>query len=420
MYLASVDPFAERIAHVDIDAFFVEVERLRRPDLVARPVLIGGDGPRSVVAAASYEARAAGAHSAMPMGQAKRLCPGAVVIPPDHREYRRLSEQVMEVLESFTPRCEPISVDEAFLDIGGLGRAYAEPREVGEAIRTAIREGPGLPASVGLATSKFVAKMASRSAKPDGLVVVAAGAEIEFLHPHPVRALWGVGEVTLARLEELGVGTVGDLASFPRDTLVRRLGASAGGSLWDLASVVDAREVEAPVAAKSVSVEETYPVDLVGHHSIDRALLELADRLASRLRRQDLLASTVQVKVRFSDFTTLTRAHTLDRPTLTARDLLAEGRRLLDGVAGEGVAVRLLGMGAAAVVPADAPRQLGFGDDGWEAVEEAVERARERFGPRAVSRARIAPGDVESPDAQEDGLGILGMRSSPETPHAPR
>lgn len=415
-----MEPFAERIAHVDIDAFFVEVERLRRPDLVGRPVLIGGDGPRSVVAAASYEARAAGAHSAMPMGQARRLCAGAVVVPPDHREYRRLSELVMAVLESFTPRCEPISVDEAFLDIGGLRRSYAEPREVGEAIRTAIRDGVGLPASVGLATSKFVAKMASRAAKPDGLVVVAAGGEIEFLHPHPVRALWGVGEVTLARLEELGIETVGDLAAFPRDTLVRRLGASAGGSLWDLASGVDARVVEAPPTARSVSVEETYPADLVDDDSIDRAMLDLADRLASRLRRQGLLASTVQVKVRFSDFTTLTRAHTLERPTATSRGLLAEGRRLLDGVAGKGAAVRLLGIGAASVVPSDAPRQLGFGDDGWEAVEDAVEAARERFGPRAVTRARLADGDAESPDAQEDGLGILGVRSSPETPHAPR
>jgi DNA polymerase IV len=414
-----MDAFAERIAHVDIDAFFVEVERLRRPELIGRAVLIGGSGPRSVVAAASYEARRAGAASAMPMAQAKRLCPHAAVLPADHGEYRRVSGDLMAVLESFSPRCEQISVDEAFVDVAGLRRVYREPKEVGEAMRAQVRDRVGLPASVGMATSKLVAKMASRAAKPDGLVTVAAGEELAFLHPHPVGALWGVGEATLARLEELGVRTVGDVAALPRSTLVRRLGASAGGSLWDMAAGKAQDEVGGAPATRSVSVEETYPVDLEGRDSIDRALLELADRLASRLRRHGFVAGTVQTKVRFEDFTTLTRSITLDRPTATAHDLLAAARRLVDAAMG-GTArpVRLLGIGTTGLVEADAPRQLGLGEDGWEAIEDAVDQARARFGESAVSRARLL-GEGDGPDAEEVGPGILGERPRRETPHAP-
>lgn len=386
--LTTMDGFAERIAHVDMDAFFVEVERLRRPELVGRPVLIGGTGPRSVVAAASYEARQRGARSAMPMAHATRLCPAAVVVSPDHTEYRHWSRQVFEVLETFTPRCEPVSVDEAFLDIGGLRRHFLSPDEVGEGMRTALRETIGLPASVGIASTKLVAKMASRAAKPDGLFIVRAGDELSFLHPQPVRDLWGVGEATHARLEELGIKTIGDLAAFPRATLQRRLG-SVGAGLWDLANGIDDREVDTDIVTKSISVEETYTVDLTEDSERDRALVAHADNLARAMRKAAMVASTVTVKIRFGDFTTLTRSRTMDRPVGSSADILEISRDLVASAGIDGRGVRLLGIAATGLSDAAAPRQLGLEDTGWELVDEAVDQARERFGKSAVTRGSL-------------------------------
>ncbi|HUG74536.1 MAG TPA: DNA polymerase IV, partial [Acidimicrobiia bacterium] len=353
--------FPEPILHVDADSFFVAVERLRRPELRDRPVLVGGDGPRSVVAAASYEARRHGARSAMPMAMAKRLCPRAVVVAPDHGEYRRVSEALMAVLGEVTSRLEPISIDEAFLDLGGIdesGGAVA----VAERLRRSVQERVGVTVSVGIAATKLVAKMASRDAKPDGLLLVPAGTEADFMHPKPVRALWGVGEATLARLEELGVRTIGDLAGFPRATLVRRLGEGLGGALWDRAHAVDDREVEADIGVRSISVEETYPVDLLGDDAVDRALLAHAAELTRRLREAGVAAGTITVKVRFGDFTTVSRSHTPTRPVVGTTEVLDEARRLLAAVDRRGQGVRLLGIAGSALVPADTPRQLALGE----------------------------------------------------------
>jgi len=379
-----------------MDAFFVEVERLARPELRGKAVVVGGAGPRGVVASASYEARSRGVSSGMPMGQARRLCPHAVVVPPSHGDYSRVSDCVFEVIEGFTPRVEVMSVDEAFIDIAGLRLLHAGPLAVAEAIRAEIMREVGIPASIGLATTKLLAKMASRDAKPDGIRIVAAGTEQEYLRSKPVRALWGVGEATYARLEELGVVTVGDLAAFPRSTLVRRLGDALGGHLWDLASGRDDREVLPAGEARSISVERTYDTDLRDPGRLRRELLAHADRLASRLRRAGLVAATVQLKVRYDDFTTITRSHTFDQPVSTGRDFYRAALALLDRTAAGTRPVRLLGIGTDGLVPAAEPRQMDLAPRSWEDLEEVVEEVRGRFGRDAVARARLldeSPGD---------------------------
>jgi DNA polymerase-4 len=381
-----------------MDAFFVEVERLRRPELAGKAVVVGGAGPRGVVAAASYEARRHGVHSAMPAGQARRLCPHAVFLPPDHAAYREASKEVFEVIGSFTAHVEPLSVDEAFLDIGGLRLHYPSPAAAGEELRSRLREQTRLPASVGIATTKFVAKLASEAAKPDGLLVVPAGAELEFLHPLPVRALWGVGEATHARLEELGVATVGDVAALPRSLLERRLGSAVGGHLHDLAGGIDEREVEAGEGAKSISTEHTYGEDLVDDAAVEREVLRHAHHLAQRLRDAGTAARTVTLKVRFSDFSTVTRSETLGNAVDTAHDLYEIGRRLLARARPPRRPVRLLGLGGTGLEPSGEPRQLDLDPRPWEDLEGALDRIRGRFGSDAVGPARLSRPPRE-PDA---------------------
>jgi DNA polymerase-4 len=383
-----VDPFAAGIAHVDMDAFFVEVERRRRPELRGRAVIVGGTGPRSVVASASYEARHRGVHSAMPIVHARRLCPHAVVVPPDHDAYGAASDEVFAVLAGITAVVEAVSVDEAFLDLSGLRRHYPDPEAVGQRIRAEIRARLGLPCSVGLAPTKLVAKMASRDAKPDGLLLVPAAEALDYLQRKPVRALWGVGEATHARLEELGVVTVGDLAAIPAEVLVRRLGAALGGHLADLAAGRDERPVTPGADVRSISVEETYERDLTAPDRIRAELLDLADRLAARLHREAYLTMTVQLKVRYPDFTTLTRSHTFREPVSSAHDLLRAALDLLGRTDAGAIPVRLLGLGATGLIEESAPRQLGFDATPWDEVERAVAEVRDRFGRGALDRAR--------------------------------
>jgi DNA polymerase-4 len=351
----------------------VEVERLHRPELRGRAVVVGGIGGRGVVASASYEARRRGVRSAMPTAHARRMCPHAVFLPPDHEAYQGASRRVFAVLRSFTPIVEALSVDEAFLDVSGLRRSEV-----------------GLPASVGLATSKLIAKLASEQAKPDGMLVVEAGRETGFLHPLPVRALWGVGEVTHARLEELGVVTVGDLAALPRAALERRLGATSGGALWDLAHARDGRPVEATERARSISVEHTYERDLVDAGAVEAELLRHAHRLAARLRDAGVAAHTVTLKVRFADFATVTRSETSEIPLDTAHALYGAAQRLLDRCDVCGRAIRLVGLGGSGLAAGAAPRQLELERGGWEEVEGALDRIRGRYGEEAIVPARLA------------------------------
>ncbi len=387
--------FAEPILHVDMDAFFVEVERLRDASLLGKPVVVGGLGTRGVVATASYEARRYGVHSAMPMVQARKLCPHGVFMPSDHAAYTARSAEVFEILESFTPLVEGLSVDEAFLDVSGLRLHYTEPRDVAEAIRARLRSELGLPASVGVATTKLIAKLASEDAKPDGVFVVVAGRELEYLHPLPVRRLWGVGEATHAALEGLGVVTIGDVADLGLDVLVRRLGSGLGHHLYGLATGDDARQVNTEAEAKSISVEVTYERDLVATDDIERELLAHCERLGRRLRSAGWAARTLTLKVRFDDFSTITRSHTVAAPIDATHDLWTVTQQLVERARLAGRPVRLLGVGGAALVRRAEPRQASLDPLSSAALTDAADALRLRFGPDVVRPARLA----ERPDA---------------------
>ncbi len=396
-YRRRMSGFAERIAHLDMDAFFVEVERRRRPDLIGKAVLVGGAGDRGVVASASYEARRRGVRSGMPMVHARRLVPHGTVVPPNHSAYREVSDRVFEILETFTPSIEQVSVDEAFLDIGGLRLHYESPSVCAEAMRSAIRAELSLPSSVGIATTRLLAKMASRDAKPDGVLVVEAGTELDYLHPQPVESLWGVGEATRARIEELGIKTVGEMAAFPRETLVRRLGDSLGNMLWNLAHARDDTARTDTSSARSISVEATYETDLADLDAMNRELLAHADKLSSRLRRAGFVASTITLKVRYPDFTTVSRSHTFSAPVSTSAEINEVSCRLLGRTAAHRRGVRLLGIGAWGLVNVDQPRQLGFESGAWEEIDEAVEEVRSRFGSEAIRRARLLRSEDPEP-----------------------
>src|SRR6188472_2082324 len=308
------------ILHVDMDAFFVSVELRRRPELRGKPVVVGGTGPRGVVAAASYEARQFGVHSALPSAVARRRCPHAVFLPGDHALYREVSTQVRTIFDRYTPLVEPLALDEAFLDVSGATRLFGDGTLIAARIRDDVRHELELACSVGVAPNKFLAKLASVVAKPRatpqrvipgrGVVEVVPGHELEFLRPLPVTRLWGVGPATFSRLERLGVRTVGDLADLDTRTLRGVLGASQAAHLHALAWGRDTRPVETDREAKSIGHEETYPRDLVEPADLERELVRLADAVAARLRRQGVAARTANLKVRFAGFTTITRSVT--------------------------------------------------------------------------------------------------------------
>jgi DNA polymerase IV len=384
--------WTEPILHVDLDAFFVEAERLRNPDLVGKPVAVGGKGGRGVIASASYEARAHGVRSAQPTATALRLCRDLIVVPPSHGRYGELSARVFEIFRLFTPFVEGLSVDEAFLDVSGLRRHFATPVEVAVRVRKEIRGSLGLPASVGIASSKFMAKLASEAAKPDGYRHIPEETELEFLHALPVEALWGVGPATLAGLQRLGVVTIGDLAELPEPAVLGSLGPTQGRHLLDLARGIDHRPVTPDIEAKSISVEETYERDLEGSEVIEAALLAHSQRLADRLRRSGLAARTVTLKVRFADFSTVTRSVTSGGAVDSPRDVYMTATELLSQVDIEGP-VRLLGLGGSGLEPGGDPRQLPMGaEENWARVSDAVAGVRERFGEHSVEPARLLGG----------------------------
>ena len=384
---------SEPILHVDMDAFFVEVERLDDPGLRGRPAVVGGDGRRGVVASASYEARAFGVRSAMPMSEARRRCPGLAVIPARHERYGEASEAVFAVFHSFTPLVEGLSLDEAFLDIGGMRRRYPDSRTAAEDIRSRIRAELDLPASVGAASSLYLAKLASGRAKPDGVYIVKAGCELAFLHGLDVKELWGVGAATRRRLGEMGVETVEELSRIPAALLQRRLGKAAGAHLHRLANGVDERAVTPRRAAKSVSAEQTYGEDLAGEEVLRAELLRRAEQVAWRLRRAGMTARTISIKVRFSDFETITRSETLAAPTDAARNIYQACCRLLDRAGAAGRPVRLLGAAAGGLAPGGGQRRLAVEGARWDDAADAVDAVRAKFGRRAVGPARLCTPD---------------------------
>lgn len=381
--------WSEPILHVDMDSFFVEVERLSREDLRDRPVAVGGTGSRGVIASASYEARRAGVRSAQPTSVARRLCPELIVVSPSHGKYGELSGRVFEVFNSFTPRVEGLSLDEAFLDISGLRHHYESPVEVGQAIRSKLRSDIGLPSSVGVASTKFVAKLASKAAKPDGLRHIDSAWQQEFLHALPVDELWGVGPATLAGLRRLGIGTVGDLAALPESTVSAALGPSQGAHLHCLANGIDPRSVEPAAETKQISVEETYNHDLDGRHLVESALLAHAQRLAMRLRQASVRPRTISLKVRYDDFTTVTRSRTRSEGIDGSRDIFKIAKELLSDVPAVRP-VRLLGLAGSSFETVTGGAQLLLDDDdSWSRVSRVVGDVEDRFGPASIEPARL-------------------------------
>jgi DNA polymerase-4 len=384
-----------------MDAFYASVELRERPDLKGKPVIVGGGGNRGVVLSATYEARTHGVRSAMPMSRARRLCPQAVVLEPRHGAYSEASHGVMEVFRSVTPLVEPLSLDEAFLDVRGAARRFGSPRLVAEWIRATVEDEQGITCSVGVATTKFVAKLASAHCKPDGLLVVPADGVVAFLHPLPVAALWGVGEKTEEVLSRLGLRTVGDLAQTPVGTLQRALGQAAGAHLAALAWGRDDRRVTPHEPEKSVGAEETFGHDVDDPEVVRRELLRLSERTAARLRAQGMVGRTVSVKIRFADFTTITRARTLPEATDVARVVYDTAVGLYDALGLERARLRLVGVRVEQLKDvAQQPRQLLLGekDHGWREAEQAVDRAARRFGAGAVRPAALVRGrDEEDP-----------------------
>lgn len=395
-----------------MDAFFAAAEQAAKPSLRGKPVVVGGLGPRGVVATASYEARRFGVHSAMPMAQARRLAPNAAYLVPRFSLYRTVSEQVMELLGQLSPLVEPLSLDEAFVDLeaGGVADDTVSAREVGERLRVRIRAVTGLSGSVGLAGSKMLAKIASEQAKPDGLTLIKPGTERELLAPMSVRILPGVGPATGDHLRRAGMTTVADLASAGEDELVRLLGKAHGVSLYRMARGIDVRPVVAERDAKSVSVEDTFDVDLHDRVRVRTEVERLAERCVQRLRAAGRSGRTVVLKVRRFDFSTLTRSETLRGPTDDAGVVREAAARLLEGVDTTG-GVRLLGVGVTGLAD--------FTQEDLFAQAAAAQAARIADVPGADERAAevpageglagavdVADGDVsEAEEAAEDGAG---------------
>jgi DNA polymerase-4 len=379
------------ILHVDMDAFYASATLLSHPELVGTPVIIGG-GNRGVVLSATYEARRFGVASAMPMTRARRLCPQATVLAPDHRLYAAISAAVMETFRAVTPDIEPLSLDEAFLDVAGAVRRLGSPAAIGAQIRDTVHDEQGITCSVGVASTKFVAKIASGLAKPDGMVVVPRDEVIPFVQQLPVGALWGVGEKTEEQLLRLGLRTVADIAHTPLPTLVRGLGEATGNHLHQLAWGRDPRSVQREHREKSIGADETFEYDIDDPREIHRHLLKLSDRVAARLRGARMTGRTVSIKVRFSDFTTITRARTLREPTDTSREIYETATSLFDALGLQRARIRLVGVRMEKLVAVEAaPIQgmLGEADHGWREADRAVDRASARFGAGSVRPASL-------------------------------
>jgi len=394
----SVDDTGCTMLHIDMDAFYASVELIDRPELRGRPVIVGGGGGRSVVLSATYEARREGVHSAMPMGRARRLCPQAVVIEPDHQRYADVSRGVMEIFRSITPLVEPLSLDEAFLDVSGAIRRIGPPTLIAELIRDRVADEQLINGSVGIAATKFVAKLASSQAKPDGVLVVPRDQTVVFLHALPVGALWGVGERTEEALRRLGLINVADIAHTPLDTLRRALGAATGSHLHELAWGRDPRPVVPERADKSIGAEETFRTDIDDPQVIQRELLRLSERVAARLRAAGVLGRTVVVKIRFADFSTITRSRTLPEHTDVARVVHATALDLYARLGLDRARLRLVGVRLEGLIDASAGHhQLALDErpQGWREAEQAMDRAGARFGPGAVKPASLVT-DPES------------------------
>ncbi|MTD54139.1 DNA polymerase IV [Amycolatopsis pithecellobii] len=386
------------LLHVDMDAFFAAVELRTRPELADKPVIVAGSGPRSVVTSANYPAREFGVHAAMPASVARRLCPHAVFLPPTHGLYGEVSRGVMAIFRELTPLVEPMSLDEAFLDVSGaLRRLKATPVELAELVRERVRAEHGITCSVGVAGVKFVAKLASGMAKPDGVVVVPVAETLAFLHPLPISALWGVGKRTEESLRRLGLTTIAEVAAAPLPRLRRAVGNAAAEHLHALANGRDDRAVVTDSPDKSIGAEHTFDTDQRDRRLLERELLRLSERVAASLRSRQVRGRTVSIKVRFADFRTITRARTLASATDVARVIHSTAVALLTEAV-SGAEIRLLGVRVEGLSGADTPEQLAFEAGGarWRDAEVAADVARSKFGAAAIRPASLlAPGPAE-------------------------
>ncbi|MFT4229916.1 MAG: DNA polymerase IV [Microbacterium sp.] len=396
------------ILHVDMDAFYASVEVLDDPGLAGKPVIVGAPEGRGVVSSATYEARRLGVRSAMPVARALRLCPTAIVVAPRFDRYLAKSAEAMRIFRDVTPLVEPLSIDEAFLDVRGARRLLGTPGRIAADLRRRIRDETGLTASVGVAATKHVAKMASTISKPDGLLVVAGPDTQAFLAARSVRSLWGIGPQSAQALESRGIHTVADVLQAPRPVLDRVLGAAMADRVWRLSRGIDAREVEPERASKSIGHEETFHVDIADPAILRAELLRLADRVGARLRAGSWEARTVAIKVRFSDFSTVTRSQTLAEPTDLGQRIAAAARALLDTLDLR-QAVRLVGVRAENLVPAGGGGVALWDDDAdWRRIEGALDDATARFGRGAVTRAAFIKGDRD--------IGALPSNPAPSRP----
>ncbi|MEO6199527.1 MAG: DNA polymerase IV [Cryobacterium sp.] len=383
-----VDDSSATTLHIDLDAFFASVELLDHPELVDKPVIVGHRSGRSVVTAANYVARRYGVNSAMPMALALRRCPSAIVLEPHMGRYRDYSERVMRIFADATPLVEPLGIDEAFLDVAGARRLHGSPAEIGAWIRGRVESETGLTCSVGAASTKFVAKLASGRAKPNGLLVIPADDTIAFLHPLPVGALWGVGAATEQTLLRLGLTRIGDIADTPLSVLQSSLGDAGGRKLHDLSWGRDPRAVTSEREEKSIGHEVTFEHDVTDVAHLRSEILRQADAVAARLRGAGLVGRTVVLKLRYADFSTVTRSRTLPEATSVGRRIYDEAVAVFDTLAASGIRVRLIGVRVEQLGAGDG-QGLGLWDpdDDWREAELAVDSVAARFGRGAVKPA---------------------------------
>jgi DNA polymerase IV len=384
---AGVDDSTATILHADLDAFFASVELLERPDLRGLPVIVAHDGARSVVTAATYEARKFGVNSAMPLAIAKRRCPQAIILEPHFDRYQHYSRVVFSIFDDLTPKVERLGIDEAFLDVAGAGKVIGSPIEVATLLRQRVRAETGLVVSVGAASTKFVAKLASGRSKPDGLLVVPRDETVAFLHPLPISQLWGVGARTEESLKNRGLHTIGDLAAVPLEQLKRFVGEAGGAKLHDLSWGRDSRSVQPRADEKSIGHEETFATDVTDERVIRRELLRLSNMVAVRLREAGMSTRTIALKLRYSDFSTISRSKTIADPTSTGRRIFEEAMVLFHAQSRHDP-IRLIGV-RAEQLSAGGSSALWDVDETWTEAEGVMDAATQRFGRGAVTQASL-------------------------------
>ena len=379
----------QTIIHCDMDAFYASVAELDDPSLRGKPVVVGA-GIRGVVLSANYPARKYGIRAAMPVGRAKRMAPNAIFVTPDHHRYAEISAKVMEIFESFTPYVEPLSLDEAFMDVTGAQKLLGTPREIGQAIRKRVHEECGITCSVGIASNKFIAKLASGHCKPNGLLEIPDDRVISFLHPLPVRDLWGVGPKTAEQLERLGLKQISDIANTPLETLKRALGDAIGEHLYELSWGRDYRTVVVDDPEQSIGANETFSYDMDDPEAILREYLKLTERASTRLRNRNLFAKTISITVRFADFKTITRSKTLPLPISSTHEIYQVVKELYLALNLDRARLRLVGVSLSNLKD-EAPEQLMLGqrEKGWREAESAIDKAAARFGEKSVRPARL-------------------------------